>query len=178
MEPKKAQAKITRGQFKYSEIAIEAAAYIKAALHMPYRETQGCLISILNLIDISLPVPNYTTICRRIAKLDLPQVYNITDDKNINIVVDSTGLKIFGAGIYHEEKHGLKMRRQWRKLHLTVHDKAGSNVTIAIPPLKNVIVHDDKSNDFGSRNHNVAYIDEHYSYCWQSYSKSKWSLKS
>ncbi len=220
--PKKRKQKLQGGQFKYSDIAIEAAAYVKAALHMPYRETQGFLISILNLIDLSLPVPNYTTICRRIAKLDLPQLSNITDDKNINIVIDSTGLKIFGADQWHEEKHGLKKRRQWRKLHLTidrdshaiiaqelttnsesddsqvapmleniaqnithfaadkaydkfnvyqaVHDMAGNNVTIAIPPIKNAIVHDDKSNDFGSRNHNVAYIDEHGSYSWQSHS--------
>ena len=55
-------------------------------------------------------------------------------------------------------------------VYQTVHDKTGSNVTIAIPPLKNAIIHNDKSNDFGSRNHNVAYIDEHGSYCWQSHS--------
>ena len=55
-------------------------------------------------------------------------------------------------------------------VYQSVHDKAGNNVTIAIPPIKNAIVHDDKSNDFGSRNHNVAYIDEHGSYSWQSHS--------
>lgn len=71
-------------------------------------------------MKIELDVPNYTSICRRAATLDLPELANIGSEENINIVVDSTGLKIFGAGIWSEEKHSLKKRRQWRKLHLTV----------------------------------------------------------
>ena len=35
-------------------------------------------------------------------------------------VIDSTGLKIYGAGEWSETKHGLKKRRQWRKLHLSI----------------------------------------------------------
>ena len=177
----------------------------------------------MQLMKINIDVPDYTSVCRRAAKLDMPELANIVDGENINIVVDSTGLKIFGAGIWHEEKHGLKKRRQWRKLHLTidrdshaiiaqelttnsesddsqvapmlenitqnishfaadkaydkfnvyykaVHDQAGNDVTIAIPPIKNAVVHDDMSSDLCSRNHNVSYIEEHGSYCWQSHS--------
>lgn len=51
-----------------------------------------------------------------------------------------------------------------------MHDKAGNDVTIAIPPIKNAIVHNDKASDFGSRNHNVSYIEEYGSYCWQAHS--------
>lgn len=38
---------------------------------------------------------------------------------------DSTGLKIYGAGQWLEEKHGAKSRRGWRKLHLAVDADSG-----------------------------------------------------
>jgi len=219
---KKHKQKLQGGQFKYSDVAIEAALSIKAAFHLPYRENEGFLESIMRLMKINIDVPDYTCVCRRAAKLDMPELANIVDCEDINIVIDSTGLKIFGAGIWHEEKHGLKKRRGWRKLHLTVdrdshaiiaqelttnsesddsqvapmltnvvqnikhlaadkaydksnvyqavHDKAGNDVTVAIPPIKNAVIHDDRANDFGSRNHNVSYLEEHGSYCWQAHS--------
>lgn len=40
-------------------------------------------------------------------------------DEPVHLVVDSTGLKIFGAGEWLEEKHKTdRKRRTWRKLHL------------------------------------------------------------
>ena len=71
-------------------------------------------------MKINLDVPDYTRICRRAATLELPELANIGNQEHINIAIDSTGLKIFGAGVWSETKHGLKKRRQWRKLHLTI----------------------------------------------------------
>lgn len=62
----------------------------------------------MSLMNIKLDVPNYTSICRRTAKLELPELANIGNEDHINIVIDSTGLKIFGAGIWSGKKHGLK----------------------------------------------------------------------
>jgi IS1 family transposase len=47
----------------------------------------------------------------------------------IHVLVDSTGLKVYGAGQWLEEKHGVKSRRGQRKLHLAV--DAGSGEIIA-----------------------------------------------
>ena len=41
------------------------------------------------------------------------------------ILIDSTGLKVFGAGEWLQEKHGRKSRRSWRKLHLAVDANTG-----------------------------------------------------
>ena len=38
----------------------------------------------------------------------------------MNVVIDSSGLKIFGAGEWLHEKHGGKPRRSWRRLHLAI----------------------------------------------------------
>jgi hypothetical protein len=36
------------------------------------------------------------------------------------VVIDSTGLKVYGAGEWQREKHGQRSRRTWHKLHLAV----------------------------------------------------------
>ena len=43
----------------------------------------------------------------------------------MNVVIDSTGLKVFGAGEWQREKHGGKGRRTWRKFHLAVDPDTG-----------------------------------------------------
>ncbi len=36
----------------------------------------------------------------------------------LHLLVDSTGLKLCGAGEWLIETHGAKTRRSWRKLHI------------------------------------------------------------
>ncbi len=120
MAYKKHQQKLQGSQFKYSDIAIEAAITIKTVYHLPYRATQGLLESIVQLMNINITVPHYSRICRRARILEIPALANINHDEHLNVIIDSTGLKIFGAGLWHEEKHGLKKRREWRKLHLVI----------------------------------------------------------
>jgi hypothetical protein len=43
----------------------------------------------------------------------------------IHLLIDSTGLKVFGAGEWLQEKHGAKARRTWKKLHLAVDADTG-----------------------------------------------------
>ncbi len=40
-----------------------------------------------------------------------------------HLVIDSTGLKVFGEGEWKVKKHGGERRRIWRKLHLAVDSK-------------------------------------------------------
>jgi hypothetical protein len=106
------------GQFKYSELAIEALLTLKHLLRLPYRATQGFAISLLSLMDLTIEVPNYSTICRRSNSLrvNLPK----SNQPVRHIVIDSTGLKVYGEGEWKVRKHGHSKRRTWRKLHLSV----------------------------------------------------------
>jgi len=36
----------------------------------------------------------------------------------LHVLIDSTGLQVYGAGQWVEAKYGTKSRRKWRKLHL------------------------------------------------------------
>jgi Transposase DDE domain len=50
----------------------------------------------------------------------------------IHLVIDCTGLKLFGQGEWSKEKHG-RNRRSWRKLHVAVHAGTGEIVACVLP---------------------------------------------
>ncbi len=107
------------GQKLYSDMAIECMLTIRAVFHLPLRAMEGFVRSLFELMDLNLPVPDYSTVCKRAKHLtvNLPPT---ASDGPIHVVVDSTGLKIFGEGEWKVRKHGYSKRRTWRKLHLGV----------------------------------------------------------
>ena len=111
----------------FSDVAIETALTIRAVYHLPLRQTEGFLLSIFDLLEVSLPVPDYTTISKRARKLlvDLPVCGS---EGPIHIVIDSTGFKVYGEGEWKVKMHGKSKRRAWRKLHLGVNPLTGEVV--------------------------------------------------
>jgi len=90
----------------YADTAIECALVVKAIFHLSLRATQGFLESVVKLMDIELPVPDYTTVSRRQDGL----VHELSPAKASDprhVVIDSTGLKVFGAGEWYVRKHGM-----------------------------------------------------------------------
>jgi hypothetical protein len=85
------------------------------------------LASIMRLLGLDLPVPDHTTFSRRSADLTVARAVSVARGP-VNVVIDSTGLKMFGAGDWQREKHGGKGRRTWRKLHLAVDPDTGEIV--------------------------------------------------
>jgi Transposase DDE domain len=103
----------------YSDDAILTALIIRSVFHLPLRALQGFLTSLTMILSLALPIPFYTQICRR-AKL-LGQELKKLSRKNVtDIVIDSTGLKVYGEGEWKVRQHGYSKRRTWRKLHLAV----------------------------------------------------------
>ena len=81
--------------------------------------------SLVDLVGCDLPVPDHTTLSRRRRTVDV--VVETSRNKwPTDIVLDSTGLKFFGAGERARAKHG-ETRRSWRKLHISV-DPASSEI--------------------------------------------------
>ena len=111
------------GQLKYSDLAIETALALRLLLHLPLRQTEGFLASIFNLMDLHLDVPDHTALSRRGARLNIPLRVQ-RGPGPIDLVIDSSGLAIFGEGEWAAAKHGGKGTQCWRKLHLGV-DEAG-----------------------------------------------------
>ncbi|CAO3363375.1 IS5 family transposase [Azospirillum palustre] len=109
---------------RYSDLAIEAGILLRLAFGRPWRQTEGLLGSLMRLLGLELPVPDHTTFSRRSADLEVVSELTKTDGP-VTVVIDSTGLKVFGTGEWHLEKHGGQARRSWRKLHLAVNPDTG-----------------------------------------------------
>jgi hypothetical protein len=59
-----------RGRARYySDLAIETGHLLRIAFHRPWRQTEGLLRSIVNLLGVSLAIPDHTTFSRRSNRL-------------------------------------------------------------------------------------------------------------
>lgn len=110
------------GQQRYTDAAINAILILRFRFGMTLREVQGFAISLFELIGMDVDVPNYTTLCRRLQKIDRMIKTGLASKGNIHIVIDSTGLKVYGEGEWKVRQHGYSKRRTWRKLHLAVNE--------------------------------------------------------
>jgi len=125
------------GQPFYSPLAILTALTLRAVFRLAYRQAEGLIGSIISLLGLMLRVPDHTTLSRRSATLAVPrpQPNNVgagDSAQPLHLLVDSTGLKLCGAGEWLVEKHGTKTRRSWRKLHLGVDAVTGQIVAAAL----------------------------------------------
>jgi hypothetical protein len=115
------QGKKQKGaQFIYSEMCIETCCILRKVYHLPYRQTEGFMKSIVGLMKIEIKVPDYSNICRRNKSLHIKDVVIKSKKENLHIVVDSTGLKVYGEGEWKVRQHGYGKHRTWRKLHIAV----------------------------------------------------------
>src|SRR3954464_4296621 len=105
------------GQPHYSDLAITTALTLRAVFRLALRQTEGLIGSVLQLLDLDLPVPDYSTLSRRAQSLELPAQPRATGGP-IHLLVDSSGRKLSGPGEWLVEKHGTSKRRSWRKLHI------------------------------------------------------------
>jgi hypothetical protein len=116
------------GLVQYSDRAIECLLMIRAVFKLPLRATEGFGRSVLPLLGVE-QVPDYTTLCKRGKDLavELPH----TAQGPLHVLVDSTGLKVYGEGEWKVRQHGYSKRRTWRKLHLGV-DNATQHIQAVV----------------------------------------------
>src|SRR4051795_3930340 len=134
------------GQPAYSDLAILTGLTLKAVFRLAYRQTEGLIGSVIGLLGLALAVPAHPTLCRRAETLEGPRPKSRGDGAGADdaaggadggaeplpLLVDSTGLKLIGAGEWLVEKHGTKRRRSWRKMHLGVDADTGRIVAATL----------------------------------------------
>lgn len=107
--------------FIYSDTYIELALTIRTLFHLPLRATQGFLEGLIFLLGLNLQVSHYSRLSRRGGAIDIQlNTLKNAGKKPTDLVVDSTGLKIFGEGEWKMRTHGKQKRRTWRKYHVSV----------------------------------------------------------
>lgn len=103
----------------FSDAAIQFCLSIKVLFGLALRQTSGMVASLLRLAGLDWPVPDYSTLCRRQKTVRI-QIPFRRADGDLNLLVDSTGVKMRGEGEWQVRRHGPGRRRQWRKVHLAM----------------------------------------------------------
>lgn len=115
----------------YADAAILTMATLQEVYRLPLRGAEGMLASLFELMRCALPVPCYTTLCRRRRSLQV-SLPRRAKAEPLHVVVDSTGVKIYGEGEWKVRRYGYSKRRTWRKLHVGVDDETGELVAAAV----------------------------------------------
>ncbi|MCH7706510.1 MAG: transposase, partial [Chloroflexi bacterium] len=108
------------GQRAYANIAIEAALTIRVVFHLPLRQTEGFLCSLAHMFELEIPIPDHTTLSRRLKNLGTIDVPWVPGQRPIHLLIDSTGLRVHVGHLRKPPK-----KRAWRKLHLVVDVSTG-----------------------------------------------------
>ncbi|WP_034282325.1 IS5 family transposase [Aeromonas salmonicida] len=105
--------------FHYSDRAVETALMLKSVFKLPLRALEGFISSLFQLMDVRLQSPDYSCISKRGKQVNIQ--YRLPSKGPVaHLVIDATGLKVYGDGEWKVRKHGKEKRRVWRKLHLAV----------------------------------------------------------
>jgi hypothetical protein len=125
------------GEVIYSDRCMQCLLSIKSLFRLGFRQAEGFARSLVLMLELGekLAVPSYSQICRRQKSLKIDirakdrRRLEAVGEK-LHIVVDSTGLKVYGEGEWKVRQHGTGKRRTWRKLHLAVNE--GNNDLLAV----------------------------------------------
>lgn len=115
----------------YTDIAILCMATLEEVYGLPLRATEGLTRSVVKLLGVELSVPDYTTLCRRRRTLSV-ELPRLRKSEPLHMVVDSTGIKVYGEGEWKVRQHGYSRRRTWRKLHLGVDEATHEFVAVVV----------------------------------------------
>ncbi len=103
----------------YSDLAIETALLIRQVFHQPLRQAEGFMKSLARVMKADIAIPNFSSLSKRSIALPRQALVKAREPGSV-VIVDSTGLKVYGKDKWHQEKHEVAARRTWRKLHLAI----------------------------------------------------------
>ena len=123
-------------QYEYPNSIVHAGISIKCLFHLGYRQLQVFMDDVFAFLNF--PIPNFRTFWWRLEVMEKQELkFNLSDDRKIDVAVDSTGLKLENDGEYRTTKYG--KRKIWAKMH--------ANINIATNEAVNIIVTEDNVGD-------------------------------
>ena len=98
---------------------------LRVVFRQPWRQTEGLLNSLLSQMSQGVCSPDHTTLSRRSRGLNVA-FPKLDVGESVHVILDATGLKVFGRGEWSTSKHGVGPRGPgWRKFHMAVDDQGG-----------------------------------------------------
>ena len=130
-------------QWIFTDRAIQTCLQIKVVYGLTLRQTEGFVESIFHMMGLeALPVPDYSTLSKRQGDLDVEIGAEGSSAEGssaegasgapMHLVIDSTGLKVYGEGEWKQRTHGKQKRRTWRKLHLGIDSDTGEITAVTL----------------------------------------------
>lgn len=116
---------------KYSDQAIQMLLILKATFKLVYRSLEGFACSLMNLMNLDYDVPDHSHMSRRAKSLQV-EIPRRVRSEPMHVVVDSTGLKIYGEGEWKVRKHGASKRRRWIKVHLATDVQVKDTIAVEV----------------------------------------------
>ena len=117
--------------FHYPDTFLLLLGYAKVYFHLPYRQTEG--IAQGHAKGKVPSIPDFTTISRRINRLDI----KINDNKSnefeedyIIVAIDSTGIKVTNRGQWMRDKWNI--RKGYLKIHIAVDVKSRKIISMKV----------------------------------------------
>jgi hypothetical protein len=104
---------------QYSDHAILCMMALKVIYNLPYRQLVGFVASIFVFMNLSLKIPHFTTVALR-ARMLGKHFKRLSKASPTDLVLDSSGFKIYGEGEWKIRQHGKQKRRRWKKFHIGV----------------------------------------------------------
>ena len=99
-----------------------------------YRSAEGFGRNVFSLLGVrDASIPDYTSLCKRSKTLNV-SVKVAGKHGPLDVIVDSTGLKVYGEGEWKVRKHGRSKHRTWRKLHIAMDAKTQQIVVAELTP--------------------------------------------
>lgn len=108
---------------KYPDEILQCILCLKAVYNLPFRAVEGFVKSLFLLQRVDLQVPDYSLLCKRQKHLTITLPKSKPSGEGLHLVIDTTGLKVFGEGEWKTRQHGVAKKRLWRKLHLAINSK-------------------------------------------------------
>ena len=91
---------------EYSNLAIETALFIRQVFHLPLRQTEGFMNSLAGIMKVDITIPDFSSLSKRSIKLPQHTLTKAMKPGSL-VIVDSTGLKVYGKDEWHQEKQML-----------------------------------------------------------------------
>jgi len=135
--------------FVYSDVAIEVLLTLRELFRLPYRQTEGLGRALAELMQANIAIPDFTSLQKRAGKLKIASRVDPAARGPLHVVVDSTGVKVYGAGEWRVRYQRLERRREWRKLHLAIN-----------PQTHEIVAHLLTSNQTGDAEHVAPLLDQ------------------
>jgi len=130
--PKKKGKKKAGRPKEYGEAAIKCALIFKYLHRLAFRQMQRFVSDLVKALNLGVKVPDYSTVCKRQREVKIELVRKYKNSRKLYMLVDSSGLKVFGEGEWKVRMHGIGKRRTWIKLHIGVGITNGNKKRIEV----------------------------------------------